>query len=279
MTSGLDASVASIPSVPEHQKKYRKVVMTGTVIEIYEMDEKPYQLFESYERKNKPDWLEQWEAELDLRTLQDRIKDMTDIDDIFDVVKKHHRRQNGNITRTRNMVRRLSLANFDNGSKFVTFTFAENVTDVKTANALWKLFILRMRYKYGKFKYMAVLEFQKRGAVHYHCMTDLPYIKKSELAEIWGNGFIKINRIEHVDNVGAYIVKYMTKDLFDERFVAQKAYQCSKGLNRPVTLRDDLAEEIIHLYNLDAKKTVYESSYTSEHHGKIHYKEYNLKRL
>lgn len=275
----MEPVVANDSGVLTERKKYRKVILTGTVIEVYEMDEKPYQLFEHYERKDKPDWLEAWEEELSLRTLDEQMENIKTFIGRQEFLQRHNGRISANITRTRNMVRRLSLANFDSGSKFITFTFADNITDVQQANAFWKTFIQRLRYRYGKFKYMSVLEFQKRGAVHYHCITDLPYVKKSDLADIWGNGFIKINRIEHVDNVGAYIVKYMTKDLFDERFVSLKSYQCSKGLDRPVSLREGQAEEIIAFYNLDAKKTVYESSYTSEHHGKIHYKEYNLKRL
>jgi hypothetical protein len=260
-------------------KKYRKIIVTGTVIEIYEMDKKPYQMLTAYEKSNKPDWLELWETEIRSRTLLDKLDATTSAREYLEVIQAHNGREARNITRTRNTVRRLALANFSEGAKFVTFTFAENITSVKEANAHWKLFMLRMRRKYGKVRYMAVIEFQKRGAVHYHVIWDLPYIKKGELSEIWGNGFIKINRIDHVDNVGAYIVKYMTKDLIDERLMAVKAYQCSMGLDRPLTFRDEEAEAIIQLYELDAKKIVFESSYTSEYLGKIHYKEYNLKRL
>ncbi|MGM9458151.1 rolling circle replication-associated protein, partial [Lacticaseibacillus rhamnosus] len=76
------------------------------------------------------------------------------------------------------MVRRLVLANFDAGSKFVTFTFAENVKDIDQANREWKKFVQRLRRRYGDFKYLSVIEFQKRGAVHYHMISDLPYVKK-----------------------------------------------------------------------------------------------------
>ena len=262
------------------QKRYRKMIVTGPVIEIYEMDEKPYQLARKYENtKSNLDWLEAWEAEIQSRSLEERISGCDSMLDAMRLIKDHNGRIAANISRTRNTVRRLALANFDSDSKFVTFTFAENITDVSEANVYWKKFIRKMRQKYGEFKYMAVLEFQKRGAVHYHCIWNLPYIKKPELQEVWGNGFIKVNRIDHVDNVGAYIVKYMTKDLMDERFVKTKSYQCSKGLERPVTYRDEEFEMIWNLYDLEHKKKVFTSSYTSEHHGTITYAEYNLKRL
>lgn len=272
----LDGSRVS--EVSSDQKKYRKMVVTGNVIEVYEMESKPYQLFRKYQDGNKPDWLAAWEAEIKARTFEEQLTRCHSLRDAERLVRERTGREQRNITRTRNNVRRLALANFDNDSKFVTFTFAENITDISVANREWKSFIKRLRYKYGKFKYMAVLEFQKRGAVHYHCIWDLPYIKKSELSEIWGQGFIKVNRIDHVDNVGAYIVKYMTKDLMDERFVGCKAYQCSKGLDRPIVLRDEELERVWQLYDLEHKKTAFESSYTSEHHGLIVYREYNLKR-
>lgn len=256
------------------------MIVTGSIIEVYEMDEKPYQLSKKHEKKNQSlDWLEAWEADIKSRTLEERVSRCDSPFDAFRIVNEHNGRIAANITRTRNNVRRLALANFDNNSKFVTFTFAENISDVSEANKYWKKFIRKMRTKYGKFKYMSVIEFQKRGAVHYHCIWDLPYIKKKDLQELWSNGFIKVNRIDHVDNVGAYIVKYMTKDLMDERFVNTKAYQCSKGLERPLIYRDEECEMLWQLYNLEQKKKVFSSSYTSEHHGTITYSEYNLRRL
>ncbi|GAI10009.1 unnamed protein product, partial [marine sediment metagenome] len=39
-------------------------------------------------------------------------------------------------------------------------------------NREFKKFIQRLRYQYGDFKYMAVIEFQDRGAIHYHMISD-----------------------------------------------------------------------------------------------------------
>lgn len=261
----------------EAPKKYKKMIMTGTVLEVYEMDIAPYQVASKPMKKDKPEWIEEWEEELASRTLEERLSTVR-YRDMLRLLKEHNGRIAANVYRTRNMIRRLALSNFDNGSKFITFTFAEHITDIGEANQHWTKFIKRLRRRYGDFKYISVLEFTKAGRVHYHCISDLPYIAKKELADIWGQGFIKINRIEHVDNVGAYLVKYMTKDLFDERFAGKKAYQCSHGLNRPIVLRGEMVEEIMQMYDLEHKKTVFESSYTSEHHGNIVYKEYNLKR-
>lgn len=180
--------------------------------------------------------------------------------------------------KARGMIRRLCLANFDNHSKFVTLTFAENMTDIDKANRLFKQFIQRMRYRYGSFKYVAVIEFQDRGAVHYHMMSDLPYIPKDELAAIWRHGFVRINDISSVDNVGAYMVKYMMKDVHDVRLKGRKAYLTSRGLEKPVELRGDEALQVVGMYDLENRKKVFATEYESEHNGIIRYSEYNLKR-
>ena len=67
----------------------------------------------------------------------------------------------------------------------------------------------------------------------------MPYIAAEQLAEIWGNGFIKIERIDEIDNVGAYITKYMTKDNIDERLKGKKCYTMSKGLNTPTVYTNE----------------------------------------
>jgi hypothetical protein len=193
-------------------------------------------------------------------------------------------RREDNNRRARMELRRTINASFDVHSKFLTLTFAENITDVKTANAIYSKFMRKMKRKYGSIKYATVIEFQQRGAVHYHMIADLPYISKQELARIWGQGFVKINDItgqnggDGVDNVGAYVTAYMTKDQSDPRLNGQKAYFTSRNLERPITVHGMDAIELIDAYGLEQKKEVYASSYESEHQGNITYKEYNLKR-
>lgn len=105
--------------------------------------------------------------------------------------------------RRRDMVRRLACCNFNsNFDKFFTLTFKDNLTDVKEANYLFMKFIQRLKYKFSKdIKYLAVVEFQERGAVHYHVLSNIPYIPQRELQDLWGLGFVFINAITHVDNI------------------------------------------------------------------------------
>jgi len=167
--------------------------------------------------------------------------------------------------RRRDKIRRLACCNFNvKYAKFLTLTFAENMTDIKECNVLFKNFIKRLKYNYSlkSIKYLAVIEFQKRGAVHYHVLLDIPYIPQEELQEVWGNGFVYINAITHVDNIGAYVLKYITKDNNDSRLMGQKAYLTSRNLIKPSEivnhdLKDfeNIENKIISKYNLKRFKT------------------------
>ena len=191
--------------------------------------------------------------------------------------------------RRRDKIRRLACTNFNNKyDKFLTLTFAENKTNIEECNLLFKNFIKRLKYKYNLLclKYLAVIEFQERGAVHYHVLLNSPYIPHKELQELWGNGFVFVNAISHVDNLGAYILKYMTKDNNDTRLMGKKAYLTSRNLKQEETIVnhdlrdfDKLESKIIQKYNLNDLKAVYEANYDTEMLGNCTYKQYNLERI
>ena len=177
-----------------------------------------------------------------------------------------------------------NVRNFINANpqlnKFFTLTFKDNVTDLKYANKQFRCFIKRLnRYlaKIGKssVEYVAVVEFQKRGAIHYHLLCNLPFISAKTLQEIWGNGFIRINKIDDVDNVGAYVTKYMTKDNEDERLVGNRSYFTSQGLNKPIEIVNTDIENIIQsallLGDLTTKKEPYNTTFENEYLGTIEY--------
>lgn len=194
--------------------------------------------------------------------------------------KARHRKNT--LARARRSVRRLINANVDAWGeipKFLTLTFAEDVKDVKKANYEFKKFRQRLEYDLKlKLKYVAVVEFTKKGRVHYHVVFfNLPYVEANELAAIWSNGFIKINAIDHVDNIGAYITKYMTKDNNDDRLIGKKSYFTSRGLKEPIE-RYLNEKEIAEIKDKLSHKKVYEDRFDNEYVGDILYTQYNLKR-
>lgn len=103
--------------------------------------------------------------------------------------------------------------------KWVTLTYAENMTDAKKLYIDFDKFNKRMKYylsKEGyKYEYIVAMEPQGRGAWHAHMLmifdTKAPYIDNNAvMAKIWGHGFTKTNDLDgSVDNLGAYLTAYL----------------------------------------------------------------------
>lgn len=168
-------------------------------------------------------------------------------------------------------------------AKFLTLTFREDIKDLRQANDEFRKFIKRLNYKLfktksGNIRYTAVPEFTKKGRVHYHVILyNLPYVNSRVFEQVWRNGFIKINKINNVDNVGAYIAKYMSKAYNDKRMIGQKCYFNSRGLFKPLEITDkEKAETIIQ--SLPSDKIVFETRFENQYCGGVLYKQYNLKR-
>ena len=148
-------------------------------------------------------------------------------------------RRGDSVARARNAVYRLVEGNVGRHGNFqpifLTLTFKKNIVSIRRANNLFKDFTKRLNYRLGtKIKYIVVPEFQKRGAVHYHIVYfNLPYIDKAEIQRIWGHGFTRIETVRKVRDMGAYLSKYLSKSMFDNRLYGEKAYFCSRGLLRP----------------------------------------------
>jgi len=166
--------------------------------------------------------------------------------------------------------------------KFYTLTFAENITCLDDSNYEWKKFIQRLNYHIGyKSKYVVVVEFQDRGAVHFHAIFfNLPYIPFLKvLLPLWGQGRrMRVNAIKEVDNVGAYVSKYMGKDLEDDKLVGEKCYFSSRGLLQPIETTEKSQVESVLSALPDGFKT-YETSFNNDYTGEIKYRQYNLKDM
>ncbi len=167
---------------------------------------------------------------------------------------------------------------------FLTFTFAENIKDIPIANRIFSNFIKRLNYfiadtKTSFLKYTVVTEFQdfsRDGVIHYHAVFfNLKHIWKDTLYEIWGQGFVDIKKISHVDNLGAYISKYMVKHFEDDRLDGKKRYFSSRGLHKPYIVRSEKkALEIVR--RIPAKYIFKQTEFDSIYHGKGKYRQYKL---
>jgi len=142
-----------------------------------------------------------------------------------------------NVRRTRARIRRLINCNRDL-QKFITLTFNTPTLTLRDANPLFHNFIKRLKRIFPDLKYCCVPEFQPiSGRVHYHflCNIDVFYFKHS-LESLWGHGFCHITDIDNVDNVGAYICKYLGKGNFDTRYFVKRKFFYSLNLLRPVVV-------------------------------------------
>lgn len=237
----------------------KKVVISGDIIEIYEYGRSYGKGFEGKNPNGRGSEASQEDKEIN----RDKVS-----------------------SRARKTVRRLINSNIgaygqDFTSKFLTLTFADNICDPKIANYEFTKFIKRMNYeifdsKKANLRYVAVIEFTKKGRVHYHVVLfNIPFIHANRLEKIWSNGFIKINKIDHVDNVGAYVTKYMTKD--NDKLISNKSYFTSRNLFKPLEITDK--KRVENLANsLPSNLKVYESSFNNDYLGDISYTQYNINR-
>jgi len=185
-------------------------------------------------------------------------------------------RRTDNLARAREQINNLVLANTDfskSAPRFVTFTFAKNVTNLRTANEMWQNFMRKFRKQSPNLKYLCVVEFQKRGSVHYHVLFfNLRFKKgiKETIRTLWGHGFIKFKsakRIEKIEHLGLYLAKYLQKKIMDIRLRGEKAYFCSKNLTKPTVYRNEQVCEFNYSFYLPMGATI--ETYQSKHYGTI----------
>lgn len=174
--------------------------------------------------------------------------------EVIDVKLSSNRFQNLNSLRsTIKRLRDLINANFEGSDNelFITLTYKENMTDLRRLYEDFDKFYKRLKYKYKgvDFLYISVVEPQLRGAWHIHLLLkalnlkDL-YIPNIEIETLWSHGFTKTERLNQVDNVGAYLSAYLT-DFLDDSGIKRKGarlymypagmniYRCSRNCIKP----------------------------------------------
>lgn len=226
---------------------YQKIIQSGTLIEVYEYEKSPPE-FRPRKKRRKG---------------------------------AYGKRYIRNITRARNSFFRLVRANLKRNSSvaFLTLTMREcdNIRDG------WRLFT-RFSQKVRKDRevapsdacFIAVPEFQKRGAVHFHCLVwgladELPCLASNifyrdatgkrkrkhicpsqracekqsrRIAKLWGHGFVDCFTTDNDPRLATYMAKYMQKSMSDARTVGTKSYSASRRLVRSVHLKGNFQSDI-----------------------------------
>ena len=119
--------------------------------------------------------------------------------------------------------------------RWCTLTYADNMQDSKRLYQDFHNFNKRFqRYlknnNYPKAEYIAVAEPQERGAWHMHLLyifpSKAPFVSNQDFANLWGNGFVRIGKLDDVDNVGAYLTAYLgdlpLNDVNAQRYIGSR---------------------------------------------------------
>lgn len=117
----------------------------------------------------------------------------------------------------------------EHGAVFMlTLTYAENMQDHSRMAADFRKFARTIKKRYPNFEYIAVAEKQKRGAYHYHMITNL-WLKHSEWESTWGKGYCWVKQAQNSRQVIRYVTKYITK-AFEDCEDGNHRYYTSHGL-------------------------------------------------
>jgi hypothetical protein len=104
--------------------------------------------------------------------------------------------------------------------RWLTLTYAENMTDPKKLQKDFEKFNERCRKVFGHYEYITAAEPQGRGAWHLHCVfifkDNAPFMENQVVANLWKRGFVTVKKLDDVDNVGAYLTAYLGDMELDE---------------------------------------------------------------
>lgn len=274
----LDSSLIS----PTQEFKYDlKLVECGDYVQVY--------YFENTKKKK-----EKKEKEIDIDNLyksEETYKRRTELKTI----------EFKNINRSKFQLQRIVKANEDVFKTFITLTFADNIKNIEVANKKFDIWRTKIKSIYKDFQYVCVPEFQKRGAVHYHLLTNLEinkiyqYTRRNKDLEVqliipqenkktqydvkyWSYGYTSVFPMEDINVVG-YISKYMTKDI-DNRLYGKRRYLYSQSLKVPKECF--IEKDSKHLLNLlmliENSDVTYKKSYLDYYGDEIQFIEYKRKK-
>lgn len=243
---------------------YLKLIRSGKLIESYEYQfEPPYDMLEKARKARNPR-----------------------------IVKRPRTKKNA--ASARRNFHRLVRSNLDpnNPPVLLTLTFKENISQFEEANKLFTRFMQKLIRDFGKvFSYIAVPEFQKRGAIHYHVlMFNFPYEysderKTRKIANMWGHGFVDFAPTDGSPKLATYLAKYMSKAFLDPRLMGKRAYFASRNVLRPVSVSNNFKiafDFITEEWGLDGQpvdnSVVRERVYDTKWLGRCVYKQIILEK-
>lgn len=251
---------------------YNKFIRSGNTLELYQYD-RDIQISRNTQRTHKG-----------------RNGLPSVVDDRSDTLRReeYEGKRKDNASRASMAFRRLILSNLGGSDVplLVTCTYAENQCDIRQGYKDFCSFIQALRYKFGKvFRYIAVPEFQKRGAVHFHALfwglpkTVIETERHTRLvAGLWGHGFVYLKETDGNEKLSSYLAKYMAKSFIDYRLKNQKAYTCSRNLLRPQIvggMNNFTLDAIVQELGVTGEAKI-DKTYDTHWLGKAHYRVFTI---
>lgn len=266
----LDSSL--IITTKDDLKYNAKLIVCGNYIQLYEFENTKY-----IKSDNKTD--------LNLKKINisfDNSNNFSNKEELKHVEAR-------NINRSKLECQRLAKSNADEWKTFITLTYKENLTDIDIAKKDFRYFIDKVQRVYKNLKYICIPEFQKRGAVHFHMLTNIDINNniliysqdnnsKFKHIKFWHKGFTKVDNLSNdIKKIVGYVSKYMTKDI-DNRLYNRHRYYYSRNLIKQ-------KEEYLNLNNprhikylkkiLQNKNLIYNNEYQNFYNSeKVAFKEF-----
>lgn len=152
---------------------------------------------------------------------------------------------------------------------FVTLTLPdtqEKISDYDFKTKLLNPYLTYMRKYFGLKNYVWKLEFQKNGKLHLHITTD-SFCHHSDIRRVWNNQLLQngylvdfnnkfghqnpnstdVHSVYKIDNVAAYLAKYMSKNSEDLVNIKGRIWGCSYELSRANKTQVFIDRDACHL--------------------------------
>lgn len=192
-----------------------------------------------------------------------------------------------NIIRTKLELQRIAKTNADAWKSFVTLTYRDNFIDIQASKKHLHSCLTQIARLKPDFKYLCIIEFQKRGAIHYHLLTNLspqdnniivPQKNNNKYYDLkqWKHGFSGYEYVSgDIKKIVGYISKYMSKEC-DDRLFGFRRYSYSRNLKQAIVEYIDTSDskQLEYLQSLLKDKTeVFNNTYFDKFDNEVFFRE------
>jgi hypothetical protein len=170
--------------------------------------------------------------------------------------------------------------NFENEkSCFITLTFADEV-EYEFAVKGFKMFTKNARRQYNNFKYVATIELQQRGAIHFHIICNIAELEECNqfVSDYWTYGTHDVQSIYDKNKLALYMTKQFTAQDKTSLLFNRRCYFVSQGLNKPYIVNSwDISDSVYNsIKSAVVDNLLTRNSVTNAFSGNVNYRSYSV---